>query len=231
MKHVHKFRLVPVDQAVANVAALEEKMQQVLHDRKLPADARGAIYEDLTAKRQNLKSEIDAEVPAVRVVDTSDDQTLIPKYRLPARAANLWRSIPQLRTNSSNEIVLNGHVLPGTDITRALDFATGKKKAGSKPPVGYEYVRELLSGLQPTRRIRSQKMTVPKMDTTSDDSIVRPSPRRLRSSAPRRARVSKSVTDQLLDLSSTQEDDSTQQEGDGRKQKLRKRLYIKLWHL
>ena len=56
MKLVHKFRLVPVDENVANVADIEGKMHNVLNDRRMSAESKGAIIEDLTAKKRNLQS-------------------------------------------------------------------------------------------------------------------------------------------------------------------------------
>ena len=229
MKHVHKFRLVPVDAAIANATALEEKMQEVLHDKHLPAETRGAIYEDLTAKKQNLKTETDSEVPSVQVVDV-DQNRKIPKFRLPSRAANLWQTTPQLRANTADEIVLSGQTLPGTSLTRCLEYATGKSRSGTAP-AGYAQIQNLLSQLQPpkTRNVRAG------VSKASRAHVRKPVSHRKQKLDDTSAAADDDVSVENDKRNSGDDSDSRadhgDQDGQGRGTRERKRLYIKLWAL
>lgn len=138
MKLNHKFRLVPLAEDESAVQKLEADMKSLLTNKSIPDYKKMAVYEGLLRQLQEYKQRLGSA--AVEIQSTKSD--IIPPYALPEHETRLWTDLPQMRSTSSGEIVLDGHVLQGSSFADNLDHAYGKR---FDEPYGYKELVEYVA--------------------------------------------------------------------------------------
>lgn len=208
MKLTHKFKLVPVDDESRHVSDMRDKMDAVLRDQKLDQHEKAALYEDLLARMRNLKASMDT-VPKVQILEAPEHFT--PRIPLSTMNRHFWNENPEIQTNAKEEVIINGNVIPDSNISDYVNFARGKT---AEKPHGYENVEEIFKTLG-KKRIKAVTPRVRRV----------PSPNKVVTRLRGKKAAAAAAAGPSEKTDKTQ--DSISQAGSGPS----KRLYIKLWNL
>lgn len=158
MKLNHKFQLN--DEEAQNISSLKTRMNNVLNDSVMGENEKAAIYQDLTARMRNYRSEIDVPV-TMRLEQKPEESEL--SYMI----GNTPVKFKGVQTNKLNEMVLNGRVYPGSNVVKVLNYLYGKTKT---IPGGYSDFMNHLTSISDRRfdtRIAHPQNQTPK--ATVDD--------------------------------------------------------------
>lgn len=166
MKLNHKFRLIPADEETINIDSFESEMKTLRENKKIPDYKKLQLYEDLIARLRNYRDSIN-KPPVVAIAEKPE--IVIPDYKLPKQFEDLWVRFPEIRSTATDELVLNGEVIPNTNINAILDHALLKKKS-KKVPNGFTVVDNFLKShninIENITR-DSKKKSLPDPQTTS----------------------------------------------------------------
>lgn len=147
MKLNHKYRLIPTS---GNAAEDARQHLNNLLDDNMNDSIKMALYEDLLARIKNFKAESDVPINVQLVTESRTD--LSPSKQPVDKLSAL---LPTVKQTSDGEMVLNGNVIPGTNLGRILAYAFKKTKV--EPPGYAEFYAHSkdYTGIQPPHLIET----------------------------------------------------------------------------
>ena len=170
MKLNHKFKLVPISETdeATNISDIKTRMESVLTSKHTSDNEKISLYADLLARLRNYNSELD--IPPSFKIHTPERSDLVPQFS-GKKKDKIDKISANVRANNSNEMVIDGRVIPNTNMEEILNYAF--KKSDKPMPLGYEefYTRSSnVGGLTPPEIPKPKKKKVPPIPK----SAVRP---------------------------------------------------------